>query len=106
MSHLSDSTALQHGSHCSPAVKETQFMIEQRKHACGLGLFNHSSRLFSINGHRLFAKYCFSMFERSEGDLHVSRWRSDNTDEVDVSMRYEFLPVVTDVRDDELFSNG
>jgi len=34
----------------------------------------------------------------------VSCWRSDNTDEVDVSMRYEFLPVVTDIRDAELFS--
>src|SRR5262245_27537087 len=106
MSNLSNRTVLQHRSHCSPAIEKTQFMIDQRKHTCGLGLFNHSRRFFGIHGHWLFTKHCFPMFERSEGDVHVSCWRSDNTDEVNVSMRYEFLPVVTDIRDAELFSNG
>src|SRR6185369_13234530 len=58
-----------------------------------------------IQCHGFFTKDCFALFECGERDLHVSGWRRDDADEIDVRMSHQLLPIVRDVLDTKLFRN-
>ena len=78
-------------------------MIDQREHTRRIRLLDHAGRFISIQRHRLFAEHGFPFSERRESDFHVSGWRSDDADEIDVFVGYEFVPIGCDVLDAEFF---
>jgi hypothetical protein len=45
------------------------------------------------------------LIERGESDFHVSGWRSDDADEVDVRMGHQFVPIGGDVLNSEFISD-
>jgi len=55
MTHSSDCAGLQHAAHRAATVEETQFVIDQRQHACGVGLFHHPRGFAGIQRHRFLA---------------------------------------------------
>src|ERR1051325_7373946 len=88
VTHLPYRSILQHRAHRASAIQKTKFVIDQSQHADRLRPLNHLGRLLGSHSHRFLTKYSLPMFKRCESNIHVRRWRSDDTYEVYIAMRY------------------
>ena len=80
-------------------------MIDQGKHTGRVRFLEHARSLAGVQRHRLFAEHSLAMIECCERDFHVSGRRRDDADKIDIVVRYDFLPVISNVFDAKLFCN-